>query len=361
MTATQDATLLLDHPIGRHGRLGIRLPAAEIRIVAEEGDRVTVRSSDGRDLPERVILETTDGGLTIREQDTLGITFGSGRKTVALEIGAPPESDVTVDTASGSVLAQGLRGHQRYRTASGDLHLADASGRVDINAVSGDVFLQLAGSVELGAKTVSGDIRVEGGSLVSVRAQTTSGDIRLDSPLGGSGSHAIETLSGDVTIVAVAGLRVEARTVSGDLTSELPHRSEGRAGRRVIVVGDGAAELAFRSVSGDLLIRGPGSADGARPAVPRPPRPPVPPIAPKPPLPGPSDDPSTLSRVEVSTDGPAAGGDDPAPDAFAEERLGILRALESGELDVAAAMERLAELDGREGASVSTDPDGDDA
>jgi hypothetical protein len=361
MTATRDATLLLDHPIGRHGRVGIRLPAAEIRIVAEQGDRATVRSSDGQALPERVILETTDGGLTIREQDTLGTTFGSGRRTVALDIGLPPESDVTVDTASGSVAARGLRGSQRYRTASGDLHLEDASGRIDINAVSGDVFLQLAGSADLGAKTVSGDIQVEGGSLVSVRAQTTSGDIRLDSPLGGSGSHAIETLSGDVTIVAVAGLRVEARTVSGDLTSELPHRSEGRAGRRVIVVGDGAAELAFRSVSGDLRIRGAGSADGGRSAVPLPPRPPVPPIAPKPPLPGPSDDPSTLSRVDASAEGPAAGGDERAPDPLAEERLGILRALERGELDVAAAIDRLTELDDREGAPERTGADGDDA
>ena len=44
-----------------------------------------------------------------------------------------------------------------------------------------------------------------------------------------------------------------------------------------------------------------------------------------------------------------AGGDEPAPDALAEERLGILRALEQGELDVAAAMDRLAELDDREG------------
>jgi hypothetical protein len=361
MPATQDATLLLDHPIGRNGRVGIRLPAAEIRILAEDGDRATVRSIDGRGLPERVILETTDGGLTIREQDTLGITFGNGRNTVVLEVGVPPEADVTIDTASGSVVAEGLRGNQRYRTASGDLRVEDASGRIDVNSVSGDVFLGLAGSVELGAKTVSGDIRVEGGSLVSVRAQTTSGDIRLDSPLRGSGSHAIETLSGDVSVVATAGLRVEARTVSGDLTSELPHRSEGRAGRRVIVIGDGAAELAFRSVSGDLLIHGARSADGSRPAVPVPPSPPVPPSAPKPPLPGPSDDTSTLSRVEVSTDGPVAGGAEPAPDPLAEERLGILRALEAGELNVAVAMDRLAELDDREGRSVSADSDVHDA
>jgi Putative adhesin len=327
MTATQDATLLLDHPIGRRGRVGIRLPAAEIRIVAEDGERVTVRALDGRSLPDRVILETTDGGLTIREQEMPGIGFGSGRRTIALELGVPAEAEVTVDTASGSVVSEGLHGIQRYRTASGDLHAEDAAGRIDVNAVSGDVFLQLVGSAELRVRTVSGDLRVEGGSLAAARLQTTSGDIWLDSPLMGNVAHAIETLSGDVSIVAPDGLRVEARTVSGDLTSEIPHRTEGRAGRRVIVIGDGSVELAFRSVSGDLQIHA-GSTD--RPAAPvpptpaRPPSPPAPPVAPVPPRP-----------------------DDTTADPDAEERLDVLRALERGELDVATAMDRLAELDAR--------------
>jgi putative adhesin len=354
MTATQDATLLLDHPIGPRGRVAIRLPAAEIRIVAEDGDRATVRSLSGRTLPDRVVLETAEDGLTIREQDTLGISFGTGRKSVALEIGVPPEADVTVDTASGSVVTRGLRGEQRYRTASGDLRVEDVSGHIELNAVSGDAFLRLAGQVDLGLRTVSGDVRVEGGSLGSIRAQTTSGDIRLDSPLTGKASNAIETLSGDVSVVASGGMRVEARTVSGDLTSELPHRSEGRAGRRVIVIGDGAVELAFRSVSGDLRILealGRGPAAPAAPTPPVAPTAPVPPIAPVPPLPGPSRDDSTLSRVEASADDPAASRDaTPAqdgPDPDADERLEILRALERGELDVAAAMGRLAELDAR--------------
>src|SRR5262249_16295351 len=162
----------------------------------------------------------------------------------------PAEADVTVDTASGWVEANGLRGEQRYRTASGEIHIEGGAGRIDLNAVSGDAFLQLVGPVELGVRTVSGDVRVEGGSLESIRVQTPGGAIRLDSPITGQAENAIETLSGDVSVLATSGLRVEARTVSGDLSSDLPHRSEGRAGRRVIVIGDGKTELAFRSVSG---------------------------------------------------------------------------------------------------------------
>ncbi len=375
MTTIHDhAALLLDHPVGRRGRVAIRLASAEIRIVGEDGDRATVRTPGGDGLPDRVVLETTDGGLTIREQEVFGLSFGTGRRTVELEVGVPVEADVTIDTASGSVVARGLHGEQRYRTASGELRVLDGAGRIDINAVSGDATLELAGTVELAIRTVSGDVNVGGATLDTVHVQTTSGDVRLDSPLTGRTGNTIETLSGDVSVVAVGGMRVEARTVSGDLLSDLPHRSEGRMGRRTIVVGDGSIELGFRSVSGDLRIR-----DGSRmkgrpdatvtypvlppdapdaPTAPVPPTPATPAIPSVPSLPGPASDSSTLSRVDEIEVGPAAGRDAEAATAASDDgttrepadddRLAVLRALERGELDVATAMDRLAELDAQE-------------
>ncbi len=360
MTAVHDeATLLLDHPIGRHGRLAIRLASADIRINGEDGERATVRSPGGRPLPDRVVIEAVDGGLTIREKDALGLTFGHGRQSVELEVGVPPETDVTVDTASGSVSGRGLHGPQHYRTASGELRLVEAAGRIDVNAVSGDVEMELSGTVELAIRTVSGDVRVAGGTLDVVRVQTTSGDVRLDTPLTAKTGNTIETLSGDVSLVASGGLRVHARTVSGDLSSTLPHRSEGRPGQRMAVIGDGDVELAFRSVSGDLRIHD-GSGVRSRPVEPSapsappapgapelPPAPSIPQLPPLPPLPGLSEDRSALSRVDAISDGQAASGE-PGPSVADDGRLAILRALESGELDVRTALDRLAELDARE-------------
>jgi putative adhesin len=386
MTAAthDDATLLLDHPIGRRGRLAIRLASAEIRLVADDTDRVTIRVPGGRSLPDRVILETTDGGATIREQETHGISFGIGRGTVQVEVTAPAESEVVVDTASGWIEARGFRGQQHYRTASGDVRLREIAGLVELNAVSGDAAIELAGAAELGLRTVSGDVAVEGGRVTRLKIQTTSGDVRVDSPLGGTG-HTIETLSGDVSLVAARGMRVEARTVSGDLSSDLPHRTEGRMGRRTLIVGDGATELAFRSVSGDLRIHDGLHADGAKrgndqmsagqpvtgfedrtaipplPAMPMMPAmpqlPAMPSTPPLPPLSVRSPGASTASHVGKPDDRPAAEGEsasEPAgapaqPGSTAEaERLTILRALEAGEIDVAAAMDRLATLDGDE-------------
>jgi hypothetical protein len=348
-TLHDEATVLVDHPIGARGRLVIRLASADVRVLGGDTDRVTVRTPSGRPLPDRVVFETVDGALTIRERQGFDLTFGSNGKTVELEIEAPAEAAVSVDTASGSVETHGLRGEQTYRTASGDLRLEDGAGRIDLNAVSGDAELELAAAADLGIRTVSGDVTVSGGSLASLRVSTTSGDVRLDSPLTGRSGNAIETLSGDVSILATAGIRVEARTVSGDLSSDLPHRTEGRMGRRTLIVGDGAIDLSFRSVSGDLRIHdGTKARDGARrPTRPSaPPLPGLPSLPPLPPLPGTFAGGPTASHVDPTADVPAASPD--ADQATDDERLAILHALEAGDLDVAAAMDRLAELDARE-------------
>lgn len=332
MTMLDDPTPAISHPIGRHGTVTIKLASAELRVFGTDGDHAVVRTPGNRELPARVTVETTDGGLTIREREHFGLSFGIGDKTIQLEVELPAETDITIDTASGELEATGLRGEQRYRTASGDTRLHAVAGRIELNSVSGDAEIELAAATDLAIRSVSGDVSVTGGELNGLRIGTTSGDIRVDSPIRGRTGNQIDTLSGDVSLVAEGGMRIQARTVSGDLTSDVPHRSEGRMGRRTLVVGDGSIEVDFRSVSGDLQVH-----DARRrgitppaPAAPVPPAPPVPPAVPVP---------------SASAGGPT--GPDAAPVAGSSdgERLEVLRKLEAGELDVAAAMDRLAALD----------------
>jgi putative adhesin len=332
MTSVDTQTPTIDHRIGRHGNVAIKLASAELRLTGVDGDRVVVRTPGGRGLPDYVTLETTESGLTIREREAFGLTLAFGPKTVQLEIDLPAEADVSVETASGSLETDGLRGPQRYRTVSGDTTLHAAAGRIEIGSVSGDAEIELAASAELALKSVSGDVAVSGGSLSGLRVGTTSGDVRIDSPITGRHGNAVDTLSGDVSLVADAGMRVEARTVSGDLTSDLPHRSEGRMGRRTLVVGDGSIELSFRSVSGDLQVHDLRDRNGRAPTAPPPPAAPPPPLAPGAP---------TAPETTADATPPSAVGSDPAE----TDRMAILRAIEAGEIDVATAMDRLAALD----------------
>ncbi len=333
MTTLDETTGVITHRIGRHGSVAIKLAAAEIRLTGTDTDQVVVRSLDGRPLPSRVTVETTEDALTIREREHFGLTFAIGEKTVQLDVELPAEADLTVDTASGDIEARDLRGEQRYRTASGDTRLDGAGGTIELNSVSGDTVIALAASADLAIRSVSGDVSVSGGEITALRIGTTSGDIRVDSPIRARTGTQIDTLSGDVSLVAEAGMRVDARTVSGDLTSDLPHRSDGRMGRRTLVVGDGSVEVAFRSVSGDLQVHDARRRTTAPAAAPQPPAPPPPPAAP--PAPASPQAPSVDDAADSAATQVVPG----------DERLEVLRALEAGELDVATAMDRLAALD----------------
>ena len=373
MTTTNDAAQTFEHVIGERGRLAIHLASAEIRLVGIDGDRVVVRTPSGRPLTDRISIEPADDGLTIRERDGHGISFGRGRRVAQLAIDVPRGAEVSVAMASGWLDALDLTGEQRYRATSSETRLRGVAGDIELSTVSGDATIELGGATQLSIKSVSGDVRVSGGRLDALRVATTSGDVRVESPLVGSAGNRIETLSGDAEIVAGAGIRVEARTISGDLTSDLPHRSEGRMGRRTLVVGDGSIALEFRSVSGDLRIR-----DRARHADPT--RPPEPPSPHEPPTPFSDDDRDigdrhfddltmpdirfpdiTLPRITLPDLGSLFGGERRAGDAGSDvtevavdandvgdtetERMAILRAIERGEIDVATAMDRLAALD----------------
>jgi len=340
-TANDAAGATYEHTLGRGGRVTILLASAELRIRGGGSDQVIVRTPDGKPFPGRLVLDPTDSGLTIREKkEGFGLVFGLGR-TVQLDIQIPAETALELNTASGWVETDGLHGEQRFKTASADVRLRAAGGAIDLAVVSGDVTIDLEATATLAVRSVSGDVSVRDGRIDKLRVGTTSGDIRIDSELSSGADHSIETLSGDVELVGDGGIRVDARTVSGDLRSDLPHRTEGRMGSRAMIVGDGSTHVAFRSVSGDLRIRDRSSSGATRasasrpaasgaPAMPTAPSPPAPPRAPSlPPAPGRSSGPD--DRVESS----------PAD----VERMTILRALERGELDVATAMARLAELD----------------
>ncbi|HJT64005.1 MAG TPA: hypothetical protein VJ839_04470, partial [Candidatus Limnocylindria bacterium] len=94
--------------------------------------------------------------------------------------------------------------------------------------------------------------------------------------------------------------------------SSLPHRVEGSADRRRLIVGDGAASLAFSSMSGDLSITHSRQATVAS------------------------------ARAVVSDSASAAQPTAPSPDAgAARSQTEVLAALERGEIDVDEAMRRL--------------------
>jgi hypothetical protein len=332
MTTVEPKNGIVEHAIGQSGSLSLRVASWDLDLTAVDGDIVRVRALSGS-LPPDLEVEPGPGSLTIRQpmrSGLGGLRFGRNHD-VRLGIEVPAGATVDVQTASGDVATTGLVSSQHMRSASGDLTLRGAAGVVGVETMSGDVAIELAAPARIALRSVSGDVAIRGGRADDVSITTTSGDIELMSELG-AGPHAIATISGDAELVSGNGVRVIARTVAGDLRTSLPHTTQGGAGRRGLVVGDGAIEVQFKSVSGDLRVVGrPGSTPAPVSTPQPPPEPPEPPTPPAPPL------------ADWDADAVSAAR---ANDGHEALRLAILKSLERGEIALEEASARLADLDG---------------
>lgn len=333
MMTTAAGQSTLEHRIGATGRFHLRLLSGEITLRGVDDDAVRVTERGGKSIAESFRVEKGDGTLSLTAPDRFGLDvmiFGFGRRSsLDLEVEVPHGADVAIETASAELDASDLRGLTRVRTASGEVSLAGLGGILEVDSVSGDVSISAVAALDLRVRTISGECAVRAPQLGRAVIETTSGDVRLDALLAGRGPFEIQTVSGDATIVGRSGLRVEARTITGELRSDLPHRRDASPGRKQLMVGDGGAPVAFKSVSGDLRVVAPRDVPDALPTSAAGATQPDPPV------------PSLASSAPEPPDPPVGGVEGGAEAA----RLDILHALERGELSVEGAMERLDEIE----------------
>ncbi len=341
MTATTTGPGLT-HTIGPEGLVSIRVRDGDLRLRAVDGDTLRVRDVRGRDLGAMLTIELGDGSASLTEGQAPGdVVRPRGGHAPELEVELPRRATLIVETVSAEIDVEGLVGEQRYRTTSGDLDLRSVSGRLVIEAVSGDLEIRATGETAVTARTVSGDIELRAGTLGSLRLTTTSGDIKAAGRPAGPGPFALETVSGDIQLAPAADVRIEMTTMSGDLHSELEGRIEGGRGHRSIAIGSGGPQVTIRTMSGDVHVVRP------VPVLDRTPSPAAPPVPPAPATP--LDPPATPAATPAAPDAlsvPLKNGAIAA--AYEDARLGILRSLERGDIDVDEAGRRFEALDGGE-------------
>lgn len=304
------------HEIGADGRLTVRVADADVRISAAETERAEVVASfeidaasdtEASRIFDELQLRVTagSGDLTIEQREEGGrrnplarLLGGSGGVAIQIEVTLPRAATLRIETVSGDVNVTGAIGEQRYTAVSGDLIVLDGGGVVRLNSVSGDALVRADGALTLRAESVSGDLAATAPRFDALRASTVSGDVEIEGALNPGGEFRVETVSGDLSIGPVGPATFEVRGLSTDIRSDIDHRVEGRADRRRVIVGSGGPELIFSSMSGDVHVRRPRSAE----------------------------------HPSVDADAPR---DEPA------DELSVLRALERGEIDVEEAMRRL--------------------
>jgi hypothetical protein len=355
-------------PLEPGGEVELLLTSSSVLLRGIERDVVTLRSLSGDDVEDAFTIERQAGKVRIRVRDNApGFRIGPLRVGAGgppdLEIEVPRAAAIALRTVSGDVEATGVAGASRWATTSGDLRLRVDGGPVSVESMSGDVDVVAGMPIELKARSVSGDLSLHGPRFDALAASTTSGDLRIDAALGDTGDHVISSVSGDVELATPSEVRVDTQSITGDVRAGGTVRSEGKRGRRVLVVGAGTVGVSIRTTSGDIRLRG-GPAINVpmpdapeppvAPPVPEPPIAPEPPVAPAPPIVVVAEAEAAPNLVRASPDRPAdadpapvdgAGGGSGGVDRREAARLEILRALERGDLDIESASHRLEILE----------------
>jgi hypothetical protein len=356
------------HKIGTNGQLTINNVSGGVQLRPNDGEEVvvSVHSESGRSEWLPLTVRKSEGALTIdvekRGSFAMFGTFFGSNDGMEFDVSVPRAAWVQVNSVSADINAHFLSGEQSYKTVSGDIDIDPDGGRIKAVTVSGDVQVRAAEPIELSVHTTSGDMNIQGALINRLDVRTVSGDIELEAGFAVGPLHTIESVSGDLSIESSTGVTVDVKS-SMDLR---------RGGSRGYVAGDGAAQVRFRTLSGDCHVSDSheigedgrekrGKRGGRRherferelerrierqarrghamgpddinfPGMPE-----MPPMPPMPPVPPVSFGPPSSPPPKWGTD--ARVPSEPQP----VDQLEVLRALERGEIDVEEASRRLQE------------------
>ena len=284
--------------LGRDGRVTISNISGSITVTAASGDEMSIdavkrargdRSSLGRvniiveDHPGRVDVRTDYGRPPFADRlfrdDNVAVDY-----TVIVPVGASLE----VNSVSGRIKVDGVRGNTRLgsvsgnisssntpnveylRTVSGEVSLANIShdGSLSLTSVSGNLDLNGVKARSLNLNTVSGEIRLRDAAVERLSARGLSGGVEYAGTLVANGRYEVNSHSGNVrfTLGDNTGFELDASSFSGAVRSDFPMTIGGGATQDVrqrrgprnesmrATFGDGSASLNLRTFSGSIVI-----------------------------------------------------------------------------------------------------------
>jgi hypothetical protein len=248
--------------------------AGDLHITGWDRAAVNVHGEVGEGV-ERVEVTSEPGRTLIKVVLPSHSSHGGEAK---LHIQIPKDSELHVTTVSADASVDGVLGMQRVNAVSGDVSTEIAGSDLDLKTVSGDVKIRGHGqNARLHVTTVSGDVRLDhgagdletstvSGSLVvkldsarSVHARTTSGDLRFEGKLTRGGAFDAATVSGDLNVRAPAegGYAYEVSTFSGDISNCFGAKPDkgGVVGHALSgTLGEGSGHMRLKTMSGDVEL-----------------------------------------------------------------------------------------------------------
>jgi len=167
-------------------------------------------------------------------------------------------SKISADTSSGDFVGNDLDGDLKVDTSSGDIRIVEFSGTADLETSSGDIRLKKYESSKIKTHSSSGDQRISEGTFTELTARASSGDIILHGNMQETGKLNIKTSSGDVVLRLQNDLNahVYLSTSSGSMDISYEREIILKKRKRIeCMIGSDSSKIEISTSSGDMSLR----------------------------------------------------------------------------------------------------------
>jgi DUF4097 and DUF4098 domain-containing protein YvlB len=216
----------------------------------EEGIvEVVARKRAAREMDlERIEVEITQGdsGLEIKTS----MSSDLNNVSVELEITAPPDTQVDLQSGGGDMSVIGIAGRIKAVTGGGDIEVWEAKSALDVETAGGNITI-FGAKDGLHAKTDGGDVEIhdaDGETFVS----TGGGNIQI---LGANGEIQVNTGAGDIDYQGHPQDTCRFDTSRGHIKLRLPADSNARVELETLV-GDIAVDWPVDGYETQRRVRG---------------------------------------------------------------------------------------------------------
>jgi hypothetical protein len=225
----------------------------DMQVTAEqEGNRIIVKVAEPR-------RSDRSGGVQI------GVHFSP---TARMRVALPRNSQLTANTADGSLVVEDVHGKIALRTGDGSLRVSRLEGDIVLRTADGSIRVDGAQG-KLDVETEDGSITIEA-KPTALRARTSDGTIRLEIQPDAvmAEDWDVQTVDGSVVLTLPDGFNalIDAETRDGSVRAdhaalrdtrdgEAENREERRDRRRMLKAALGSGGRTLRVRTGDGSIR----------------------------------------------------------------------------------------------------------
>ena len=247
----------LDSVVSRSIReIDLNWASGSVTVKPYNGDQLILRESEGNSEAKRLRWKVENGKLTIHECKSGLFIKESLKKTLELLIpeGLTALDKLECDSASATLQIEDLTVTElSVDTASGNVTLKNCRAEMmDVDAASADFHAENCTLGEVSVDSASGSATLSG-SICTVDMDTVSGRLSVETSVTPR-EVSMEAVSGSCTLVLPkdAGFTLKQDGVSSKVNVEGFTVSMQD---KTYICGDGAAEISFEGVSGDVTIR----------------------------------------------------------------------------------------------------------